>query len=304
MIQPKFKVKPEVEKADYGKFIISPLAQGYGHTLGNSLRRVLLTSLEGTAVTEVKFKGIKHQFSTIEGVSEDVVEIILNIKKLRLKLEGDKPAQITVSVKRVGQLKASDIKTPARVKIVNQDLVLANVNNKKAKLEIEMKVEKGLGYVPFEEQKVEGLGVIPVDSLFTPVTRVNYQVEETRVGGMTNLDKLILEIWTDGTVTPLSALKKSAKILANYFKYLYEPKKSVVEEEEESVFASERLLKTTVEELELPTRITNALLRVEIKNLGQLLSKRREELLKIRNMGAKSVVLIEEKLKNKGLKLK
>ncbi|MBL7158993.1 DNA-directed RNA polymerase subunit alpha [Candidatus Microgenomates bacterium] len=301
MTELTFKTKSEVEKADYGKFIISPLSQGYGHTLGNSLRRVLLTSLEGAAVTQIKIKGLKHQFSTIPGVSEDVVEIILNIKKIRLSLDGDEAVKMTFSAHGPGEVKAGEIKTPPRVKIFNKDLVLATLNDKKTKLEIEMTVEKGFGYVSSAEKKKEEMGVVSVDSIFTPVIRVNYKVEETRVGGMTNLDKLTLEIWTDGTVNAFETVKTAAKILVSYFQQIYEPKKAVVDKGLVVASTSEKVLKTTIEELELPTRVTNALNREGVNNLGQLLSLKRSELLRIKNMGAKSISLIEEKLKEREL---
>lgn len=303
MINPTFKIKPDIQKANYGKFVISPLAPGFGHTLGNSLRRVLLTSIEGAAVTEVKIKGVRHQFSTIPGVSEDVVEIILNIKRIRLKLEGEEPVKINLSAKGPGEVKAGEIKVPPRVKIVNKELVLATLADKKTKLEIEMKVEKGFGYVPCEERKREKIGIIPIDSVFTPITRVNYKVEETRVGRVTNLDKLILEVWTDGTIDPFEAVKEAAKILVSYFHQIYEPKPSI---QKKGVIPSlsEEVLKTTVEELELPTRVTNALMREKIETVGQLLSLPREKLLKIKNLGSKSVSLIEKKLKKSGVVLK
>lgn len=302
MIEPSFKIKAEKKKKDYGKFTITPLAQGYGHTLGNALRRVLLTSIEGAAVTKVKIEGVKHQFSTIAGVSEDVVKITLNIKKIRLKIKGEGPVKLTLSATGPGEVKAGDIKAPAKVEIVNKDLVLATLNDKKTKLEMEMTADKGYGYVPFEERKTEEMGVIPLDSTFSPILRVNYKVEETRVGRMTNLDKLVLEVWTDGTREPLEAIKQAAKKLVAYFRQIYEPKEPEKEEEERSLL-SERMLKASVEELELPTRMTNALLRAKIKKLSQLLPMTRMELLKIRNLGTKSVSLIEKKLKEKGLEL-
>lgn len=302
MIEPSFKIKAEKKKKDYGKFTITPLAQGYGHTLGNALRRVLLTSIEGAAVTKVKIEGVKHQFSTIAGVSEDVVKITLNIKKIRLKIKGEGPVKLTLSATGPGEVKAGDIKAPAKVEIVNKDLVLATLNDKKTKLEMEMTADKGYGYVPFEERKTEEMGVIPLDSTFSPILRVNYKVEETRVGRTTNLDKLVLEVWTDGTREPLEAIKQAAKKLVAYFRQIYEPKEPEKEEEERSLL-SERMLKASVEELELPTRMTNALLRAKIKKLSQLLPMTRMELLKIRNLGTKSVSLIEKKLKEKGLEL-
>lgn len=302
MMDPIFKIKPQEKREDYGRFIISPLAQGYGHTLGNSLRRVLLTVLEGAAVTEIEIKGIKHQFSTIPGVSEDVVEIILNLKRIRLKFEGKEPVKMTLKAKGPGEIKAGEVKTPPQVKIINKDLVLATLNDKKTKLEIKMKVEKGSGYVPCEDRKTEKMGVIPIDSVFTPVTRVNYRVEETRVGRMTNLDKLTIEIWTNGTIDPLEAIKVAARNLVSYFLQIYEPKAAPVSEKEVNSSLPEETLKMTIEELELPVRVTNALLREGIKNLSELLSFSKTRLLKIKNLGTKSVSLIEKKLKEKGLK--
>jgi len=303
MFEPTFKLKVQVQKADYGQFIISPLTQGYGYTLGNALRRVLLTSLAGAAVTEIKIKGLRHQFSTLPGVSEDVVEMTLNIKRIRLKLEGEEPVKMILSATGPGEVKAGDIKTPPRVKIINRDLVLATLNDKKTKLAVEMKVEKGFGYVPSEERKVEGIGIIPLDSVFSPISRVNYRIEETRVGRVTNLDKLILEVWTDGTVDPLRAVKKAAKILVSYFHQIYEPQKIVKEKQEAISPLSEKMLKITIEELELPTRVTNALIRAEIEALGQLLAVKKSSLQKIKNLGTKSISLIEKKLKEKGLAL-
>lgn len=303
MLQPTFKIKPDIKKANYGKFILSPLAQGYGHTLGNSLRRVLLTSLKGAAVSEIKIKGIKHQFSTIPGVSEDVVQIILRLKKIRLALESEKAVKMILKAQGPGEVKAGDIKAPPQVKIVNKDLTLATLSDKKTKLEIEMKVEKGLGYVLSEDRKVEEMGVIPIDSIFTPVTKVNYKVEETRVGGMTNLDKLILEVWTDGTVRPFETVRQAAKILVSHFKQIYEPKIEPFKEEEISLLPEEAL-KLTVEELELPTRVTNALFKEGLKNVSQILSLSKKELFEIKNMGAKSVSLVEERLKERGFKLR
>lgn len=304
MLQPtfNFKIKPDIQEANYGKFIISPLFQGYGHTIGNSLRRVLLTSLEGAAVSQIKIKGVKHQFSTIPGVSEDVVQIILRIKKIRLKLEGEKEVKLTLKARGRKEVKAGDIKAPPQVSIVNKDLKIATLNDKKTKLEIEMKVEKGLGYVLAEDKEAEEMGAIPIDSIFTPVVKANYKVEETRVGGMTNLDKLILEVWTDGTLDPYEAVKKAAKILADCFKQVYEPKPSVLKEEVSSL--PEQGLRATIEELELPTRVTNALLKEGIKNIGQILSLSKKELYQIKNMGIKSISLLEEKLNQRGFKLK
>jgi DNA-directed RNA polymerase subunit alpha len=201
MNEPMFEIKIEKEEKDYGKFVISPLEQGYGDTLGNSLRRVLLTSLPGAAITTVKIAGVKHQFSSLKGMKEDVVEFILNLKKVRFAYSGDKAVKATLSVKESGEVKAKDIKVPANIKIANPEMVIA-VLNKGSKLEAEMEIEAGSGYSPAEDRATGQIGLIPMDASFSPIRRVNYKVEETRVGRVTNYDKLILEVWTDGTIAP------------------------------------------------------------------------------------------------------
>lgn len=304
MLEPNFKIKPEIEKEDYGKFIIEPLPQGFGHTLGNALRRVLLTSLEGSAVTAVKISGVKHQFSTLPGLKEDIIELILNIKKIRMQLFDKKEAKMRLSAVGPKEIKAGDIETPPEIEIVNKDLYLCSLADKKSEIDIEFTVEKGLGYQLAEEKKVETLGVIPVDASFTPVLRVNYKVEATRVGRQTNLDKLILEIWTDKTITPEKALEEAAKILTSYFLQMYEPTKATVEEPVAVTPAiSEEILKMLIEELDLPTRICNSLKNGGIETVGQLLGTHKKDLFKIKNLGAKSIMAIEEKLREKGVAL-
>lgn len=304
MINPTFKIKPEVEKEDYGKFIIEPLQEGYGQTLGNSLRRVLLTSIPGAAVTSVKISGVPHQFSILPGLKEDIIELILNIKKIRLKLHGEKNATLKLSVSGSKEITAADIETPPEVEIVNKDLYLASLTDKKAKLEIEMTAEPGRGYSLSEERKIDTVGVIPIDATFTPITRVNYKVEATRVGQMTNLDKLIIEVWTDGIINPMEAIKEAAKILVSFFIQVYEPK-AAVEETGVAVTPaiSDEILKMTIEELDLPTRIFNSLVNGGIITVGQLLGTPKKELLKIKNLGTKSLSMVEEKLREKGVAL-
>lgn len=303
MKEPHFKIQAIQEEEFFGKYVFEPLDQGYGQTLGNALRRVLLTSLPGAGVTTVKIDGVKHQFSTLPGMKEDVLELILNIKKLRLRLFSEKPQTIHLSVHGQKKILASDIETPAEVEVVNKDFYLASLSGPKAKLEIEMTVERGFGYSLSEERKVSTIGVIPIDVIFTPVLRVNYKVEATRVGQLTDLDKLILEITTDGTINPKEALEQSAKILVAHFTQIYEPK----EEPEESVVitpsVSEDILKMTIDELDLPTRIYNSLKNGGIETIGQLLGTPKRELISIRNMGGKSITLIEEKLREKGVAL-
>ena len=228
MVDPHFTVKSEVEDTHYGKFSIEPLEQGYGQTLGNSIRRVLLSSLPGAAITSLKIEGVKHQFSTVPGLKEDVVELVLNLKKVRLIIEDTaETVTLTLSKKGPGAVTAGDINPPAGVSIVNPELVLGTLADKKSELEMTLTADKGYGYVTTEEKRVSEVGVIPLDALYSPVVRVNYRVEATRVGRMTNLDKLVMEIWTDGTITPTAALGDAAKILVSYFQQVFEPKMKV-----------------------------------------------------------------------------
>lgn len=304
MITPQFKVHTQEQKKGYGRYIFEPLEQGYGETLGTALRRCLLTSLEGTAVTEVKIEGMRHQFSTLTGLKEDIVQLILNIKQLRIKYKGEKEAIIKIEARGPKIVKAVDIQTPPEVEIINKDLVLANLADKKSKLSVEMKVVREWGYSPSEERKINTIGVIPVDAAFSPIKRVNYKVEATRVGRRTDLDRLILEIWTDGTLEPKEALKNSAKILVSYFKQIYEPVvvKTALSTEESAV--NNEVLSLTLEELDLPTRIVNALIKGGYKTLKDLTRTKREEIATLKNLGIKSVSIIEEKLKVKGVNFK
>jgi DNA-directed RNA polymerase subunit alpha len=304
MMEPNFTIRTQIEKNDYGMFVIEPLVQGYGHTLGNSLRRVLLSSLPGAALTSVKISGVHHQFSSLVGLKEDVVELILNLKKIRLVLEGDEKAVISLSKKGPGEVTAGDFSVSAGVTIVNPDLVIANLADKKASLDLEATVEKGYGYVQADEKNVTEVGRIPVDSLFSPVIRVNYRVDATRVGRVTNFDKLIMEIWTDQSISPAEALKSAAKLLVSYFVQVYEPKVTVAEVSTvETPSISDETLKMRIEELDIPTRIVNALSRGGIDTVGQLLSTPRTDLMKIKNLGSKSLVVVEDKLKEKNITL-
>ena len=280
------------------------MEQGYGQTLGNSIRRVLLVSLPGAAITSVKITGVKHQFSTIPGLKEDITEFILNLKKIRLVLEGSENATLTLSKKAREKLSLPILDVPAGVRVVNPDLVLGTLADKKSELEAEMAVGRGFGYVPADEKHSDEVGVIPVDALFSPVTRVNYHVEATRVGRMTNLDRLVLEIWTDETVAPVDALKSAAKILVSYFLQVYEPKaQGVLESVAVTPAISDEILKMRIEELDIPTRIVNALANGGIETVGQLLGAPRGELMKIKNLGVKSLSVVEDKLREKGVAL-
>ncbi len=304
MTEPTFHIKTEVDKPGFGKFFLEPLEQGYGQTLGNSLRRVLLASLPGAAISSVKIEGVKHQFSTLEGMKEDVVEFIMNLKKVRLTIEGNEAVKLTISKKGPGVVTAADINAPAGVMVVNPDLVLANLSDKKASLEAELTADKGYGYVSADEKHFDEVGVIPIDSLYSPVTRVNYRVEATRVGRMTNLDRLVMEIWTDGSVAAIDALTSAAKVMVSYFAQIVEPKiAGTPESVAVAPSVSDEVLKMRIEELDIPTRIVNALANGGIETVGQLLGTPRAELMKIKNLGAKSLGIVEERLREKGVAL-
>ncbi len=304
MFDPNFKTKVEDQNDTYGRFVIEPLETGYAHTLGNALRRVLLSSLPGAAVTSVTIDGVKHQFQSLEGLKEDIVEFILNLKKLRVKLSDGQKAVIRLDVVGPKEVTASDIDLPSGVEIANPELYLGTLADKKSKLSAQITVENGYGYSLADERSTGVIGVIPVDATFTPVVRVNYRQEATRVGRQTNFDRLVLEIWTDGTVSPSDALKTGAKVLVSYFLQLYEPK---AEPEQANVAVtptvSDDVLKMLIEELDLPTRLENALKNGSIETVGQLLGTPRKELLKIKNLGGKSLGIVESKLREKGVAL-
>lgn len=300
----KFKVTTENEQNNKALIAVEPLEQGYGHTLGNSLRRCMLSSLEGSAITSVKITGVSHQFSTVPGVLEDVIEIILNLKRVRIKVFGDKPIHIVLDKTGAGEVTAADINTQGAGEIVNPEAHIATISDAKTKLHMEMTVETGMGYVPADEKKSAEIGVIPVDAIFTPVLLVNYTVDQTRVGRRTDFDRLNLEVTTDGTVSPLEAVQKAAEILSGYFKQIYEPSEEEGEVEvAPTSFVSDDLLKSSVEELDLPVRITNALKAIEIDTIGKLLTVPPATLMKAKNLGAKSLTLISEKLAERGLSL-
>lgn len=301
MVDTRFQIKKIKQTENFGQFAIEPLEQGYGHTLGNSLRRVLLTSLPGTAITQVKISGVKHKFTTLEGMKEDVIELVLNLKQVRIRYNGEKQIKLQIEKTGPGEVKAGDIKTPGGAEIVNKDLILAHLADKKSKLKIEMVAEKGFGYLSAEERKSEKLGVIPVDASFSPIYRVNYKIEATRVGRRTDLDKLILEIFTDGTIKPQEALKESAKIIIAFFNQIVEPKKVPVEKKKEQVVSE--TMKLTVEELELPTRIVNALRKTGYGSVSDLAATTVGELSKVKNLGEKSIKTVQAALAKKGVSL-
>ncbi|MEK7451213.1 MAG: DNA-directed RNA polymerase subunit alpha [Patescibacteria group bacterium] len=304
MLNPKFTVKEEKASAEYTEFIIEPLDPGYGQTLGNALRRVLLTSIPGAAVTSVRISGVKHRFSTVAGLKENIVDFLLNIKGLNIRLLNSKTSStIKLSIKGQKKILAGDLELSEDVEVVDKNHYIGSLSDKKAKLEIELTVEKGMGYSLATERKVSTVGVIPTDAVFSPVKRVSYEIQATRVGRQTDLDKLILKVWTNGVITPREALDEAAKIASSYFLQIYEPKTFVSSESSSSSTVSDSLLKLTVDELDLPTRIYNSLRNGEIETIGQLLGKSKKDLMSMRNMGIKSIAAIEEKLKEKGVSL-
>lgn len=298
----QIEVLTEKETADFGKFIIEPLDQGYGHTIGNSLRRVLLSSLSGAAITQVKISQVRHQFSSLSGMSEDVVEFILNLKKVRLKISGDKSVKLTLDAKGPKEVKAKDIQKAAGAEVINGDLVLAHLSDSKTRLSVQMVAENGRGYSLATERATNEVGVIPIDANFSPVVSINYKVESTRVGRLTNYDKLTIEIVTDGTIKPQEALKQAAKILVDHFMTIYQPPVSTKKvKQEESVVLTSDVLNTSLEELDLPVRLTNSLKAGKIETIGDFLNRDKKELTKMKNVGPKSIDLVESKLKERGI---
>lgn len=303
MTEPNFKVKEVKSEDTYGEFIIEPLEPGYGHTLGNSLRRVLYVAIPGAAVVSVKISGVKHKFSTIPGLKENVVDFLLNIKELNFRLgEAKDGATVKLSVKGPKEIKASDLELTDDVEVVNKDQYLGSLG-KNGKIDMELTIEKGLGYSLAEDRHTSTLGVLPTDAVFTPIKRVNYEVAATRVGRQTNLDRLRLMIWTNGVVLPKEALDTAARILSSYFSQIYEPKETAPAQEGVTPGISEAVTKLTIDELDLPTRIYNSLRNGGIETIGDLLQTPRRDLIGMRNMGTKSIAVVEEKLKDKGISL-
>ncbi len=291
-----FSVKTIEEKANYGVFAIEPLESGFGHTLGNALRRVLLSSFRGAAITEVKVEGVSHKFSTLSGMSEDMIELILNLKSVKVSYEGEESVTAKINVKGPKTVTARDIVAPATVKIVNSDAVIASLG-KDAKLALEMKISTGYGYSPADDRQSSALGIIPIDAIYSPVERVAYKVEATRVGRRTDYDKVVMEIYTDGSRLPSEALKEAAKILVAAFEQIVDPK--VIETQLEP---STHLSSTLVEDLGLPTRVANALKASGYKTAAELAKATDRDLKNVKNLGGKSLGLIDEALTAKGLK--
>ena len=305
-IDTQMTVTPQVRKleatANYGKFDIEPLEPGFGTTLGNTLRRVLLSSLWGAAVTSIQIDGVAHEFTAIPHVKEDVTEVILNLKKLCLKSFTEDPITLLLDVKGPAEVRASHIQATSDVEIVNPDLYICTLAAK-GHLRMELNVERGKGYVPAERNKREGqpIGVIPIDAIFTPVEKANFTVEKTRVGQSTDFDRLIIEVWTDGTMSPEEAVSHAAELFTKHLDLFVHFGESIQKPGADTEKTGQnRLMDTPIEELDLSVRAFNCLKANEIQTVGQLLQKKEEELLALRNFGRKSLDEIKEKLVEKG----
>ena len=307
LIMPKGVELEESSFSDrYGKFIAEPLERGFGHTLGNALRRILLSSLQGAAITTLKIDSILHEFSTIPGVVEDITEIVLNLKEVRIKLHTNHTKKVVIEQKGAGEVKAVSFQTDTDIEILNPDHHIATLN-KDAELRMEATISTGRGYVPAEmnQKQEQPIGTIPLDAIFTPITKVNYAVESTRVGQRIDYDKLILEIWTDGTITPDDAMATAARILRDHLKLFIsfeeEPEEIEIEEVDEETVRIRNLLKMSVDEMELSVRSSNCLKAAEIKTLADLVQKTEAEMLKYRNFGRKSLQELNAILNDMGL---
>ena len=305
--KPKMVTAEISDDGRYGKFVWEPLERGYGITLGNSLRRVLLSSLPGAAVTAVKIDGVLHEFSTIPGVREDVADIILNIKALCLKVSSEEPKTLRIECSGEQEVTAADILVDADVEILNPELHIATLD-KDAKLNMEIAIDKRLGYVPADKNKRpdQPIGMIPVDSIYSPITRVKFGVTDTRVGNVTNYDKLTLEVWTDGTISAKEAVSLSAKILTkqlNHFVDLSEEVSNTEIMDTQEDTGKEKALEMTIEELDLSVRSFNCLKRANINTVEDLISKTEDEMMKVRNLGRKSLEEVINKLAMMGLSL-
>lgn len=306
--KPRIECVETNEDNTYARFVVEPLEKGFGTTVGNSLRRVLLSSLPGAAVTSLKIDGVLHEFSTVPGVKEDVTDIILNLKSLAIKVHDDESQIIRIDANGSGEVLAGDIERGSQVEILNPELHIATLEDG-TNLSMEITVERGRGYRPAEKNKKEDhiIGVIPVDSIFSPVRKVNYSVTDTRVGQITDYDKLTLEIWTNGCIMPEEAISLSAKILHDHLKLFIGLTEKIgdveimVEKEEEE---RDKILDMSIEELDLSVRSYNCLKRAGINSVGELIMKTEEDMMKVRNLGKKSLEEVDEKLEALGLGLR
>jgi DNA-directed RNA polymerase subunit alpha len=312
-------IKSTETDQNFASYDIEPLEAGYGRTLGNALRRVLLSSLPGAAVTAIKIEGAQHEFQDVPGVREDVTDIVLNVKKLRLRTHSDQPVTMRVEISGERVVTAADIQAPSTIEIVNPDVYLCTLDGPDAHLEMELVVENGKGYVPAETKEGQPIGQIPVDAIFTPVQRVNYIVENTRVGQMTNFDRITLQVWTDGTITPDEALRQASDVLVRHFQLIADfikPRDYVDQDDgygtpdvieaggkpgRHQILIPPRIFDMPIEELDLTVRAYNCLKRSGITKVGQILSMTEEDLLAVRNFGEKSLNELKDSLKERGL---
>ena len=302
--------KGKIEYAElsdtYGKFVVEPLERGFGVTLGNALRRVLLSSIQGAAVTSVKIENVLHEFSTIPGVVEDVTQVILNLKELSFKLHSDKPKLLRLDVRGKKDVLAGDLQPDAEVEVLNPDLHIASLDGKNAHLAMELVVERGKGYVQAERHRKSEhvIGVIPVDSVFSPIQKVNYVVEDTRVGHATDYDRLVLEVWTDGSIRPEEALQESARLLIDSFRLFVGTAAGAEVVIGPQVDETNKIAGMPIEELDLSVRPYNCLKRAGINTVGDLLQRTEEEVVNVKNFGRKSLDEVKEKLAALGLELR
>jgi DNA-directed RNA polymerase subunit alpha len=302
------RITPVDTEANYASYDIEPLEAGYGRTLGNALRRVLLSSLPGSAITSIKIEGASHEFQDIPHVREDVTDIVLNVKKIRLRSQSDRPVTMRIEVSGERVVTAADIQAPSTVEIVTPDVYICSLDEPDAHLDMELVVENGKGYVPAESKEGQAIGVIPVDAIFTPVEKVNYVVENTRVGQMTNFDKITLQIWTDGSITPEDALHQAAQVLVQHFQMIADHHEPVIGEVETPTLPPgattyaipQRIYDTPIEELDLSVRAFNCLKRSGITKVGQVLTMSQDDLLAVRNFGEKSLNELKDTLIARG----
>jgi len=299
---PKIEVVSAGE--NYGRFKIEPLDPGYGHTLGNALRRVLLSSMPGSAVTRIKIDGVYHEFATLDGVREDVTELVLNIKGIRVRSNSERPVKLLLAKRGAGRVTAADIDVPEGVELVNPEHYIGMIDADDGRLEVELTVERGRGYLSADQRDIVPMGEIPVDAIFTPVPRVTYIVENTRIGQATDFDRLLLEVWTDGTVKPGDALGHAASVLVHYSQTIADFNRLAVEPDETpapvGLTIPADVYDTPIEDLDLSTRTYNCLKRADITKVGQVLQMDEKALLSVRNLGQKSMDEIRDKLNERG----
>lgn len=307
MLNPNFHTVKTEETSDYGRFVIEPFSLSFGQSIGHALRRTLMSSLPGAAITNIKIENVSHLFSTLKGIKESVLELVLNLKQLRFETKGDGPFKVSLKVKGNGKVYGKDVE--GEIKVVNTDLYLGEITDEKGKLEVEMTVEVGVGYSQVDDRESKEFGYIPVDAFFSPVKKVNFKVEEARVGRKSNKERLIIDIWTDASIKPSEALRQAALILADHFSHILsgkdvEVKKDLSEQGESGEGIDKKLYEVIIDELSLPSRVINALLREHIETVADLVKVGKEKLTNMKGVGKKSIELIEVELKKMGIELK